>query len=383
MKSRFKFINIILTFLLLFYFNNYIVADSTVEDVREEYNLESYVESINRFVEEEGINEIDLKEISKSLFDGSSLDYGGVISKLLELLFKEVVITARGAITAFIIIVIMAIISSLELEKESDVTKIAHMACFLVLATVTISGFLEIIDVFKGVVNTLTTLMQTISPFIMGVLMATGAITSTGIIQPLILFLASLIGFIVNYIVIPFITISVAINVICSISDNIKLSRAAKFFNSSAIWIIGVSLTIFLGILSLETSISSSVDSLTVKTTQAAVSNFVPVVGKFFSDSFETVVGATKIINNIGGAIGIIGIILVSAMPLIKIGSTVIIYYLLNVLAEPLHPEGKVGEFILGMYNAYKSIFGILIGIVIIFVISTGIILNLSNAVIK
>lgn len=383
MKIRFRFINIILTFLLLFCFNNYVVADSTVEDIKEEYDFESYVESINRFVEEEGINGIDLKEISKSLFDGSSLDYGGVISKLLELLFKEVVITARGAITAFIIIVIMAIISSLELEKESDVTKIAHMACFLVLATVTISGFLEIIDVFKGVVNTLTTLMQTISPFIMGVLMATGAITSTGIIQPLILFLASLIGFIVNYIVIPFITISVAINVICSISDNIKLSRAAKFFNSSAIWIIGVSLTIFLGILSLETSISSSVDSLAVKTTQAAVSNFVPVVGKFFSDSFETVVGATKIINNIGGAIGIIGIVLVSAMPLIKIGSTVIIYYLLNVLAEPLHPGDKVGEFILGMYNAYKSIFGILIGILIIFVISTGIILNLSNAVIK
>lgn len=73
-----------------------------------------------------------------------------------------------------------------------------------------------------------------------------------------------------------------AFNVICSISENIRLEKLSKFFSNVSLWTIGVVLTVFLGVLSLETSLSSSVDSLSVKTTQAAVSNFVPVVGKFF-----------------------------------------------------------------------------------------------------
>ena len=68
----------------------------------------------------------------------------------------------------------------------------------------------------------------------------------------------------------------------------------------------------FLTILSIETNLTTSVDSLAVKTTQSAVSNFVPVVGKFFSDSFESVVGASKIISNVGGTLGIIAIIVVA-----------------------------------------------------------------------
>lgn len=362
--------------------NDNIVSNVT-DNIGQEYQIDSYIDSINGFVKKEGMENVDLGSISKSLLKGENSTYVGIFQNIISIFFKEIIISAKGAITIFIIVIIMALISSIELEKNSDITKISHMSCFLALSIVAISGFLDIIQVFKGVINTLTILMQTISPFMMGVLIATGAITSTGALQPMVLFLASLIGFIINHIVVPFITISLAINVICSLSESIRLSKMAKLLNSTAIWIVGICLTLFLGVLSLETSLTSSVDSLAVKTTQAAVSNFVPVVGKFFSDSFETVVGATKVIGKMGGVIGIIGIILVSAVPLIKIGSSIIIYYILGVLIEPICDDSTVSKFISGIYSVYKTLFGILVGIVIIFIISTGIILNLTNAIIK
>ena len=46
------------------------------------------------------------------------------------------------------------------------------------------------------------------------------------------------------------------------------------------VWILGVILTIFVGLISVEGSLSSSVDGITAKTTKAAVSSFIPVVGK-------------------------------------------------------------------------------------------------------
>ena len=256
------------------------------ENLAQDLDFDEYIKTIDEHIKESGLYDIDINSITDELMTNSKLDYNSLLGKVLSVFSKEILGALNGAISIFIIIIVMALISSIELENKSDVTKIAHLACFLVIATITIATFIDVISMLKDVINALTTLMQTISPFMMAILIATGAITSTGIIQPLLLFVASAIGFIITYIVIPFLSISVAFNVISSISENLRLNKLSKLFSSSSMWIVSVILTIFLGILSLETSLSSSVDSLAVKTTQTAVSNFVPVVGKFFSDSF-------------------------------------------------------------------------------------------------
>lgn len=388
-----KIIGILFLF-IMFFTQNIVLGNENLEGTKESegnvtdkvneiFDLDDFVSSINDNVESIGIDGIDFYDIATSLIKSNSLDYKSLIGKILSFFASEVMGSLKGAVSIIFIVIIMAIISNIELEKHSDVTKIAHLACFAAMATITITTFIDMIASFKNVVSVLTTLMQVISPFLMAILISTGAITSTGIIQPFLLFLASAIGFIVNYVVIPFFSISVAINVICSISENLKLNKMSKMFSSSAIWIIGIMLTFFLGVLSLETTLTSSVDSLAVKTTQTAVSNFVPVVGKFFSDSFETVVGATKVIGNVGGSIGIIAVIIVAMVPIIKIASIMGIYMLLASIVEPICSESNVSKYISSFSDVYKNLLGVLVGITILFVISTGIILNLINAVVK
>lgn len=356
--------------------------DKVTDSAAQMYNLDEFVETINDSVKENIGQEIEFKNIANDILNKNNIDHKNLILKLVELFSKEISSAIKGAITIFIIVVIMAIISNLELEKKSDITSIAHLACFIIIATITIATFVQTIAMLKSVINTMSTLMQVISPFLLTVLIATGSISTTGIIQPLLLFLASSVGFIVTYFIIPLLSISVAFNTICSISENIRLEKLAKIFSSTSIWSIGVILTVFLGVLSLETSLSSSVDSLGIKTTQAAVSNFVPVVGKFFSDSFEVVVGATKIIGKTGGVIGIIGIIVVAIVPILKIASIMGIYMLLSALVEPICTNNLISKYLYSFANIYKTILGVLIGVVILFIISTGIILNLVNNII-
>ncbi len=388
MKNLIIKINSIILILLIFnFYINFVYADEKTtegitKNIANSYNLEEYINTINSNINKISDEDIDLNSLASSLISGQKADYNSIVSKVIKLFSKELLSTIKGAISIFIIVIIMAIISNFRLDKESSVIKIAHLACFLAIATITISTFLETIEMFKKVVGTLTTLMQIISPFLLTILVSTGAITSTGIIQPLLLFLASAIGFIVNYIIIPLFTISLAFIVICNISENIKLESMAKLFTKSSLWIIGVVFTIFLGILSLETSISSSVDSLTVKTTQAAMSNFVPVVGKFFSDSFESVVGATKIVGKVGGGIGIISVIIIAIVPIIKIASIMGVYMLLSSLVEPLVEDSTISKYISSFADMYKTLLGILIGIMILFIISTGIILNLVSSIV-
>lgn len=377
----------------LFFLNKFVYAESlgniskiqeeAKENIAEGVDLEKYISTINEYIEESKIEGIDIYEISNNLVNNEKIDYENILQKIINMFFKELKGTLTSTISIFIIILIIAVISSLELEEKSDITKIAHLACFFTLSTITISNFLEIITMFKNTVSTLTTIMQVVSPFLMGVLLATGSISTTGIIQPILLFIASTVGFIINYIVIPFLSISVALNVISTISESLKFNKLSKFFNNASLWIIGVTFTIFLGVLSLETSLTTSVDSLAIKTTQTAVSNFVPVVGKFFSDSFETVVGATKIISNVGGILGIITIIIIAIVPVLKLTVITLIYSLLFAIIEPICNNESITKYISGFVGIYKTLLGILIGISILFIISTGIILNLVGQVIN
>lgn len=352
---------------------------NVTEEIKENFGLSAYLDSIGECVQEANISEFNISDFSNDLISGRGIGYNKIFQNIISLLGKEIFISLKSAILILIIILLMAILNGI--NENSQILNIVYLVCFIAIASITIGNFTQIISMFKNTSDILSKIVQIVSPFLIAILIGTGAITSTGLIQPLILFMASLIGFIITYIIIPCISVSVALNVISSMSDNFKFNELSKMFSKYAIWIIGIVLTLFLGILSLETTLSASVDSLTVNVTQAAFSNFIPVVGKFFSDSLETVIGTSKIIGKTGGVVGIVSMIVISSVPIIKIASVCIVYYLLAAISEIVCKEEKIKKYIKGFGDVYKTLLGILIGINILFIISIGIIINLCGKI--
>lgn len=84
-------------------------------------------------------------------------------------------------------------------------------------------------------------------------------------LQPLILFIITFIGNMITKIIIPFALISVALGIISNISDKVQINRLSKYINKTTIWILGIVLTLFVGISSLEGSITSGVDRTNCK----------------------------------------------------------------------------------------------------------------------
>lgn len=352
---------------------------NVTEEIKENFGLSAYLDSIGECIQEANVSEFNISDFSNDLISGRGIGYNKIFQNIISLLGKEIFISLKSAILILIIILLMAILNGI--NENSQILNIVYLVCFIAIASITIGNFTQIISMFKNTSDILSKIVQIVSPFLIAILIGTGAITSTGLIQPLILFMASLIGFIITYIIIPCISVSVALNVISSMSDNFKFNELSKMFSKCAIWIIGIVLTLFLGILSLETTLSASVDSLTVNVTQAAFSNFIPVVGKFFSDSLETVIGTSKIIGKAGGVVGIVSMVVISSVPIIKIASVCIVYYLLAAISEIVCKEEKIKKYIKGFGDVYKTLLGILIGINILFIISIGIIINLCGKI--
>ena len=97
-------------------------------------------------------------------------------------------------------------------------------------------------------------------------------------------------------VVLPITLIATALGIISNLSDKVQIGKLSNFFKSGITWFLGLIITIFVGILSMEGTLTSNVDGLTAKGVKAAASTFIPVVGKALGDSADVVLGSTSAI---------------------------------------------------------------------------------------
>ena len=365
----------ILAFILL---SSVYGVNTVIKETSETLKLTDMIESLNNYANEsEFASEVDLKEISQNLMTGKTSNYSSIFQKITSIFTGEILITLKSSITILIVIVIMGIFSCLEIEKDSSIGKIAYLLSILVIVTILSNIYIDVLKSYTKTITILTSIMQTITPFITIVMIAAGGIVSSNLIQPIILFIASLVGFLINYVVIPFISISIVMNIVSSLSTSIRLNKLGNLFSKSSLWITGVVFTLFLSVISVKGSITTSVDSVVVKTAQTAVSNFVPVVGKFVSDSLESIMGATEVIGKTAGALGIIVMIVVTAKPIIHMLIIFISHKVLASLAETITDNKNVITIIDSFAEVYKVLLGVIIGILALYLMSTGVLIKL------
>lgn len=180
-----------------------------------------------------------------------------------------------------VIIVISSILKSISEDLENKgISQITHYITYILIVTIIMKNFSDIITMVKSSIENLVGFSNSLLPILITLMISSGNIASASILQPIILFIITFIGNFINNILIPIALISVSLGIISNISDRVQIDKLSKFMNSAVIWILGIVLTVFVGVSSLEGSITNGVDALTVKTTKAAVSNFIPIVGK-------------------------------------------------------------------------------------------------------
>lgn len=141
----------------------------------------------------------------------------------------------------------------------------------------------------------------------------------------------------------------------------------------------GIVLTIFVGVLSLEGSLTSSVDGITAKTAKAAVSNFIPVVGKILGDAVDTVIGCSNILKNAVGIVGVIVVIGICLMPIIKLAILTITYYVTSAVIQPI-ADDKIVSLLSGMGDTFKVLLGMLIAVAVMLIIGITLVVKISNS---
>ena len=118
---------------------------------------------------------------------------------------------------------------------------------------------------------------------------------------------------------------------------------------------------------------------LTVKTTKAAISNFVPVVGKILGDAVDTVMGCSNILKNALGTVGVIVIIGICVLPIIKLTMITITYHITAAICQPI-ADAKIVDLLSQIGDTFKILLAMLISISVMLIIGITLVIKISNS---
>ncbi|MBO5413619.1 MAG: stage III sporulation protein AE [Clostridia bacterium] len=279
---------IIIFFIIMIFPGTVQATNQLIESQLDALNLSSFIEEGEKYTKDI-FEDVDIEELLKSAISGK-INTKTLYSSILCLLGDEIVssITIIGGILA--IIAVHAILKNIgENIGNNSISQVAYYVEYILIVTLVMTSFTNVIDMVKTTITNLVGYINILIPLLLALVMTTGTTITASALQPVILGIIVFIGNGITLYVLPILLISTVLGIVSNLSDKIQIGKLSKMLKSSIVWVLGFVLTMFVSILSLEGTLTSSVDGLTIKGLKTASSTFIPVVGKVLGDSVDTV----------------------------------------------------------------------------------------------
>lgn len=351
--------------------------DEILEEQKKTFGISEFLKESEKYGGQ-FFEDIDISETLNGAIKGE-LNNSKIYKKVLRIFGEEITASIKTLISVLVIVVVHSLLKAINDNLENNVGKIIYYVQYILIITIVMSNFADIIQMIKETSNNLVGFMNLLIPILITLMTYTGSVITGGLIQPIILFMINLMGNLIQSVLIPLVLVIAVLAIISKISDKVQIGKITKFFKSSITWFLGTTLTLFVGVVSLEGTLSSSIDGITAKTTKAAVSSIIPVVGKVLGDVVDSVLGCGVILKN---ALGIVGIIIIAGIciaPIIKLGTLTIIYNLASSIIEPVADE-KIVKLLEEMGGIFKILFAILCVLSVMLIIGVTLVVKISNS---
>lgn len=321
---------LILNIILLFpQSKSFAVDEGTIKEQQNTFGIGTFIANSKEYVDEDIFSGDDVDNILKSAIKGQ-VNNKTFISKILGIFGKETKKTLSTLASILAIVVIHSFLKSISENLENDnISKLVFYVQYILIITIIMSNFSDITKMVKEATINMVGFINLLVPILTSLMIFTGSITTTSMLQPVILFAVNLIGNLIQNVLIPAVFVIASFSIISKISDKVQIEKISKFMKSGVVWILGIVLTVFVSAVSLEGTLSSSVDGITAKTTKAVVSSTIPIVGKILGDAVDSVLGCGIILKNAVGIVGVIIILSICIAPILKLTLLTISYKVL------------------------------------------------------
>ncbi|QFT89747.1 Stage III sporulation protein AE precursor [Bacillus sp. THAF10] len=293
------------------------------EEVMKEYGgflPESQKGSFMEFVK--GDKSFSLKEWSKGL---------------IKYIFHELLANGKLLGSLILLTIFSMFLQNLQNAfEQKTVSKVAYAVVFMVLIIIALNSFHIVISYTQDAITAMTGFIIALVPLLIALIASSGGLVSAAFFHPIILFLMNTCGLLIQYVVLPLLFLAAILSIVSTLSEQYKVTKLAQLLRNVSIGILGIYLTIFLGVISVQGATAAVADGIAIRTAKFVTGNFIPVIGRMFTDATDTVITASLLLKNTVGILGVTILILLAAFPAMKILAIAIIYKLAAALLQPL-----------------------------------------------
>lgn len=163
---------------------------------------------------------------------------------------------------------------------------------------------------------------------------------------------------------VPLLGIYMAFCMVGAVMPQVSLSSAASLLKTIITWSLGVMVSLFVGLMTIQSLVANAGDTVTTKATKFVIGSFVPVVGSALSDAFMAAQGCIRLLKTTLGGFGAVAVAVTFLPALLRVA----IWYL------TVNTAGVIGE-VLGvgpvsaLLKSISSTLGILISIILTFLL--------------
>ena len=351
MKQKLQFIPIMILFLLFFYIPNVQAAEES-KDTQTTLSAQDLVD--------QQLKSLDISELQQYWEDITN-KYGGFLPEsqkgslydfvkgdkkfsfkewgqgILKFAFHEFVANGKLLGSLIMLTIFSMFLQSMQNAFEkSTISKVAYSIIYMVLVILALNSFHIVISYTNETIGTMISFVLALVPLLLALIAASGGVISAAFFHPVILFLMNSSGLIMQYIILPLLFLATLLSIVSTMSEQYKVSQLAALLRNWSIGLMGLFLTVFLGVISVQGASAAVTDGVAIKTAKFVTGNFIPVIGRMFTDATDTVVSASVLLKNTVGIAGVAILLIIVAFPAIKILMISFIYKFAAAILQPL-----------------------------------------------
>ncbi|MCJ8006796.1 stage III sporulation protein AE [Lederbergia wuyishanensis] len=356
-------------------------SNNQVERYLEDLGLDELSEHWNKVLHEYGGY---LPESKRGTFldfvkGDKSFSFSDWINGIILFIFQEIILNVKLLGSLLLLTILSVFLQSLHNAFEQGaVSKVAYSIIFMVLIIIALNSFRVAADYAIEAIDSMSQFILALLPLLLALIASSGGVATSSFFHPVLVFLVNISSIVIKNAVFPLLFLATLLSIANTLSSQFKVSQLSNLLKKISIGILGAFITIILGVISIQGAASAVADGVAIRTAKYVAGNFVPVVGRMFTDAADTVLNASLLLKNTVGIAGVAIILLLAAFPALKILVISFIYKLAAALMQPLG-DGPVIECLDAVSKSVMYIFASLAIVSFMFFISITIIITSGN----
>ncbi|WP_257348031.1 stage III sporulation protein AE [Pseudalkalibacillus decolorationis] len=273
-------------------------------------------------------------EFIQSDKDFSIMEWG---KGLLKYLFHEILTNGKLLGMLILLTVFSMLLQTMQNAFEHQaVSKVAYGIVYMILSIIALNSFHVAASYTVEAIQNMNAFIIALIPLLLALMASTGSVVSVAFFHPFIILLVNTSGLLIQHFVLPLLFLSALLSIVSTLTDHYKVTQLANLLRGIGIGTMLIFFTVFLGVISVQGATAAVADGVAIRTAKFITGNFIPVIGRMFTDATDTVLSASLLLKNTVGIAGVVILILICAFPALKILSLALIYQIAAAVLQPL-----------------------------------------------